>query len=665
MNSTFNCRRLLAFLVMSLCAGMCRGNSHDSFISTAPPANGIWLETLENLHWIRQGYRIPGIGTSVDENPMTMAGQVYPHGIGTHADSEINIDLHGGAVRFASMVGVDDEGSGLGSVVFEIYVDGVKKADSGLLKGLQSPKLLEVDLAGAQRLRLLVNNGGDGYHYDHANWGGAFIELKDPACIPTIVLEVPIEATLPIAAQTSRLPRINGPRVVGTTPKRPFLFRIPVSGQRPMRFTASGLPKGVTLDAETGVLTGSVPEEGDYKVRLSAENRLGQAERNLTIVAGSHKLALTPPMGWNSWNIFALRISAKDIERVADLMVETGLADVGFCYVNIDDGWENGRDENGFILPNEKFPDMKALADYVHKKGLKLGIYSSPGPQTCGLYEGSWQHERQDAQRWAEWGIDYLKYDWCLYNKIAKNETCLEELQKPYILMRKLLDEQDRDIVYSLCQYGMGKVWEWGKDVGGNLWRTTGDITDKWNSMSSIGFDDQRHGHYAGPGHWNDLDMMVVGWVGWGEIPYPARLLPNEQITHVTLWAMKASPMLLGCDLSKMDRFTLDLLTNPEVIDVHQDPLGKQAERIWKDGDLEIWARPCWDGTYAVGLFNRSLKRQPVTLPFSLLKLTDQQPVRDLWQNKKLGDFEEVFTADVPIHGAVLVKVGNAVKNDF
>jgi alpha-galactosidase len=302
---------------------------------------------------------------------------------------------------------------------------------------------------------------------------------------------------------------------------------------------------------------------------------------------------------------------------------------------------------------------MKALADYVHGKGLKLGIYSSPGPLTCAKFEASYGHEEQDARTFAKWGIDYLKYDWCSYSQIAKDRS-MPELKKPYHVMRAALNKIDRDIVYSLCQYGNGNVWEWGTEVGGNLWRTTGDITDTWVSLSNIGFSENGHEKFAGPGHWNDPDMLVVGNVGWGPNIHPTRLTANEQITHITLWSLVSSPLLIGCDMSKLDKFTIDLLGNTEVIAVNQDPLGKPAGRRMKDLRVEMWARPLWDGTLAVGLFNRGQEATTVTAKWSDLGLKGSQPVRDLWQQKDLGVSRDSFSARVPQHGAVLVKIGKA-----
>ena len=300
---------------------------------------------------------------------------------------------------------------------------------------------------------------------------------------------------------------------------------------------------------------------------------------------------------------------------------------------------------------------MKALADYAHSKGLKLGIYSSPGPKTCAGYEGSYEHEFQDAATFAEWGIDLLKYDWCSYRDIAADDS-REELRKPYELMRQALDACGRDIVYSLCQYGMGEVSQWGAEVGGNYWRTTGDIVDTWASMSSIGFGQAGLEDYAGPGHWNDPDMLVVGQVGWGPDLHPTRLTKNEQVTHITLWSMLASPLLIGCDLAQLDDWTLALLTNPEVLEVSQDPLGRQARRAAVVDRQEIWARPLVDGTIAVGLFNRSRTETTITVQWSDLGLEGSQPVRDLWQRQDLGAFDGQFSTTVAGHGAVMLRIG-------
>jgi alpha-galactosidase len=299
---------------------------------------------------------------------------------------------------------------------------------------------------------------------------------------------------------------------------------------------------------------------------------------------------------------------------------------------------------------------MKALTDYLHSKGLKIGLYSSPGPKTCAGHEGSYKHEEQDARRYAEWGFDYLKYDWCSYGEIAPSPD-RPALMKPYQVMRAALDQAPRDIVFSLCQYGMGNVWEWGAEVGGNCWRTTGDITDTWSSMAGIGFGQDTPGKFARPGHWNDPDMLVVGYVGWSAQVRPTHLTPNEQYTHLSLWCLLCAPLLIGCDLTKLDDFTLNLLTNDEVLEVNQDPLGRQAARLAQNGPLEVWAKDMEDGSKAVGLFNRGDGETKVTAKWSDLALSGTHKVRDLWRQQDLGSFAEQFQASVPRHGVVLLKV--------
>jgi len=473
------------------------------------------------------------------------------------------------------------------------------------------------------------------------------------------------DATGPIASGHSAEPSINGPRVVGSTPGRPFLFLVPVTGEGPFTFSAISLPQGLRLDPRTGIITGSLLRDGTWTTKIIVTSSHGKVSRNLNIVGGRGKLALTPPMGWNSWNVWGVSVNDKQVRSAADAMALSGLASAGFQYVNIDDGWEGERDEDGTILTNDKFPDMNALSDYVHAKGLKLGIYSSPGPYTCQHLEGSYGHELQDAETFAEWGIDYLKYDWCYYTQKVTGIR-LKDFKKPYVEMGEILiDDIDRDIVYSICQYGMRDVWKWGEEVGGNLWRTTGDIRDTWKSMSKIGFSQNGLEKYAGSGHWNDPDMLVVGKVGWGPTLHESRLTEDEQVTHITLWSILASPLLIGCDMADMDEFTVDVLTNEEVVEINQDPLGKQGYRRSKRGKLEVWARPLWDSTLAVALFNRSEREAEVEAKFSDLGLSGSQPVRDLWRKKDVGEFDDSFSATIPAHGAALLKIGAPDEEDF
>lgn len=619
-------------------------------------ASTVWLDELD-IHKTTQDWGQPQKDMSVDKHPLTIGEQKFSRGLGTHGESVLYVDLKGAAKNFSASVGVDSEVKGSpGSIEFMVLGDGKMLWRSGVMHASDAAKAVNVNLAGVKTLVLKVSDGGDGISFDHADWAEAKFEVEG-ATLETVM--APQEKAVILTPVAPATPRINGADIFGVRPGHPVLFQIPATGERPMQFSASHLPKGLQLDAASGLITGTLANQGEFTVTLRAKNRLGSAKRELKIVCGN-QIALTPPMGWNSWNCFGTEVSDARVRAAADAMVAKGLIHHGWTYINIDDGWEKGRDANGRIVSNEKFPDMKALADYVHSKGLKFGIYSSPGPKTCAGYEGTWQHEDLDAQQYADWGFDYLKYDWCSYSQVAGSAGpqgfSLETRQKPYRVMRSSLDKVPRDIVFALCQYGDGNVWEWGAQIGGNVWRTTDDITDTWGSMSHNGFGTAGKDQYAGPGHWNDPDMLVVGNLGWGKLR-PTRLTPNEQYTHISLWCLLASPLLIGCDMSQMDDFTSSLLSNDEVLAVNQDSLGKSASRVWKDGDLEIWAKDMADGSKAVGLFNRGESETDMTVDWAKLGLKGARHVRDLWQQKDLGKFATDFHATVARHGVVLVKV--------
>lgn len=375
---------------------------------------------------------------------------------------------------------------------------------------------------------------------------------------------------------------------------------------------------------------------------------------SLAAPAQDPTLAATPPMGWNSWNHFAGRVNDADVRAAADALVSSGMRDAGYIYVNIDDTWEGQRDADGVIHTNDKFPDMKALADYVHSKGLKLGIYSGPGPKTCAQYPATYGHEQQDADSYAKWGIDYLKYDLCSFRQIMRQQAPndpakqMQLMHEAYEKMHQALLKSGRPIVYSLCQYGWDDVWKWGPNLGGNLWRTTGDINDTWERMSEIGFGQMGLARYAGPGHWNDPDMLEVGNGGMTE---------DEYRTHMSLWAILAAPLLAGNDLSKMSPETLAILTNKEVIAVDQDRLGKQGDRASALGQTEIWTKPLSDGALAAGLFNRDDAEHSMTLNLRDVGFSEHAKLRDLWKHEDVSASKGSYTVTVPAHGVVMLKV--------
>jgi alpha-galactosidase len=367
--------------------------------------------------------------------------------------------------------------------------------------------------------------------------------------------------------------------------------------------------------------------------------------------------AQTPPMGWNSWNYFAEKVDDKGVRDAADQIVASGMRDAGYVYVNIDDTWEGERDASGVLHTNSKFPDMKALADYVHSKGLKIGIYSSPGPKTCAGYAGSLDHEEQDAKMYAAWGIDYLKYDLCSYipavmQKQAPNDRTAQMrlMHEAYEKMGKALAATGRPIVYSFCQYGWDAVWEWAPSYGGNLWRTTGDISPHWDRVYTILEQQAGLEGYAGPGHWNDPDMLEVG---------NGKLSMDENRAHFSMWAMLASPLLAGNDLPNMKPEIKAILTNRDVIALDQDSLGKQASRIYSEGEVEVWSKPLSGGAVAIAVLNAGDNRystHPFHLDLAKLGLHGSQQAKDLWTGKDV-ELTENMPLQIAGHDVFLVRV--------
>jgi len=657
----------------------------------------LWLDETD-LGAMRCGWGAPKAGKSVDGNALTVAGRTFARGVGTHAVSTLLLELKGRGKKFVSLVGVDDETHNPGaSVEFFVVGDRALLWRSGVMKNGDTARPVELDVSGVGLLGLLVTDAGDGIDYDHADWCAARLEMSAPVAPAELTAAaLPGKDYRVLTPRESPEPRINGGLVFGVRPGHPVLYYIAASGDRPMKFSAAGLPEGLSIDASTGRITGSIDTPGEYEVTLTAANASGTASRGLRIVAGE-EIALTPPLGWNSWNCWGGSVSAEKVLSSARAMVSSGLSRHGWSYINIDDGWQGVRGGPGLAIQgNRKFPDMKALADSVHALGLKIGIYSTPW---MGSYEGHigssadnpdgtydwiaageanaddrhadyengrnryWRFGEvsfagRDADQWAAWGFDYLKYDW--------NPNDLPHVKE----MGDALRKSGRDIVLSLSNSApfaeAGELSEIAQ-----CWRTTGDIRDTWESMSRIGFSQDRWRPFARPGHWNDPDMLVVGMVGWGPELRRTRLLPDEQYTHISLWSLLAAPLLLGCDLARLDTFTLGLLTNDEVIAVNQDPLGDQARLLRRGDGREIWVKNLSDGSMAVGMFYPANEfSEPadyfnwegtagaeMTLTAEELGFVRDFTVRDLWRQKDLGVYDQVFPATVPYHGVVLLKV--------
>lgn len=633
-------------------------------------ADSVALEQMDLAH-VRQGWGTPQVNRSIRQQPLSIAGQRFARGVGTHAHSSLWIQL-GGAQRFTARVGVDDAAGGKATIEFHVIADGKKLWGSGVMKPGDAAQTVDVPLRGAKYLLLQVTDGGDGTDYDHANWAEAALAYagEPPRAIPRPVLpEEPVLLTPP----PGPAPRVNGPAVYGARPGNPFLYRIPAQGARPLEFSVDHLPASLRLDAATGIIRGTTPARGEYNLILRAKNAHGQSSRALRLVSGD-TLSLTPQMGWNHWYTHYDRVTDRLVRQAADAMVQSGMADVGYQYVNIDDCWMNKqqsrdpqqvgplRDAAGKIQPNRHFPDLKALTDYIHAQGLKAGIYTSPGPWTCAGFAGAYQHEAADARQFAEWGFDFLKYDWCSYGEVAKRDTGPESarLKKPYQLMGGLLKQQPRDIVFNLCQYGMGGVWTWGAEVGGHSWRTAGDLGFELDRVFEVALANAKHREFHKPGGWNDPDYIQIGFIGdahgMGQ-PKPCPLTPTEQYSFVSLWALSAAPLFFSGDMGRLDAFTVNVLCNPEVIDIDQDPLG-QCARVVPTGERTfLMVKPLADGSAAVGLCNAGEFPAEVAADWSALGLPPRPTVRDVWRGQDLGAAEREYRATVPRRGVLLLRV--------
>lgn len=662
----------------------------------------ILLSSLD-LSVVRQGFGRPGADKSVEGHPLTLNGHVFPHGLGTHSPGVIALNLRGGARRLRATVGIDDEaGPGRGSAEFQVLGDGNRPLwRSGVMRQGQPPRAVDVDLAGVQRVILRVTTGGDGYEFDHADWADARFEVngqrpRTVAWTPSVAMPV-IAMTPPPAA-----PEIRPPYAVGFRPGTPLLWTVAARGRRPLAFSAQGLPRGLTLNARTGTIHGTVAEAGDYAVRVRAENAAGRDERMVHLVAGA-KLALTPPLGWNSYDAFGDAVTGAQVLANARYL-SANMQPVGWDTVVVDYRWydpapmthpDNGSpgeplamDANGRLLPAPtRFPaGFKGLADQIHALGLKFGIHIMRGiprsavaanlplegspfraadaantADTCGWCPDMYGVRGATAagrayydslfRLYASWGVDYVKMD----------DTSAPYHADEIEAVTQAIAKCGRSIVYSLSP-GETPV-ERGAHVAShaNLWRASGDFWDDWKALDHEFTLGTRWRGFAGPGHWPDADMLPLGHLSVFDRPVGKSRRTNfthpEQMTLLSLWSLLPSPLMVGANLPDNDPWTLALLTNPEVLAVSQDSLGAAGRRVAGQDECEVWTKPLADGSLAVGLFNRGDFDEAVSVSAKDLGLAGRCAVRDLWRRKDLGAFDGQFSAPVPAHGVVLVRL--------
>jgi alpha-galactosidase len=546
----------------------------------------------------------------------------------------------------------------------------------------EAPIPLDVSLKGVKQLGLLVLDsvGGISNKRTYANWIDARVEMKAKAEVAHVENSDKKYIQTP---KSPAIPRIHSPRVFGVRPGNPFLYNIVATGDKPMLFNAHPLPEGLVINRETGRITGVLKDVSHHFLTLTAENKKGKSSMDLEIRVGE-AIALTPPLGWNGWNAWEQKIDREKVIASANAMVRYKLKDFGWQYINIDDSWQGYRDSVSLTLqPNEKFPDMEGLFDYIHSLGLKAGIYSTPYISSYAGYVGAssddpkggethekimvnrrsfnhvgpYQFEKQDAGQMAAWGVDFLKYDW----RIDLNAT---------IRMSEALRASGRDIILSLSNNApFEKAADWAKWA--QMFRTGPDIKDSWTSLYYTTFSIDKWAPFSGPGHWADPDMMIVGEVSIGPMLHPTRLTPDEQYSHVSIFSLLSAPMLIGCPLERLDPFTLNLLNNSEVLEIHQDPLGKPARFLGTENGVQLWLKELEDNNFALGMFNMAYygenpasyfrwgneKSLAFTLNMEKWGLTGTWKIRDVWKQKDLGTFKGFFKTGIPHHGVRFVKL--------
>ncbi len=640
----------------------------------------VWLDDLK-IQSFSEGIPSVSAKKSGGGDSILLAGRYFERGIGVHSVSVLSFLLNGKAEKFSATVGADDKGNKNMQVKFFVLGDRKILFESGAMKVGDVPKKVSIPLGGVSRLGLLVtvSQEDEGYGKTYSDWADARLVMQGESLPQPIPNDGEKYILTPAPANT---PKINSAGIFGVTPGNPFLYTIAATGERPVIFSARNLPDGLSLDSITGIITGKVLQRGTSQASLHAKNAFGEDSRQLKIVVGD-TIGLTPPIGWNGWNSWARNIDGEKVLASANAMVKMGLSNHGWTYINIDDTWEGQRGGrfNG-LQANEKFPEFKTMIDKIHAMGLKLGLYSSPWISTYAGYAGAssdfekgeypdsikinkrayrhigkYRFEKEDALQMAEWGVDYLKYDWRIELNSAER-------------MSAALKNSGRDIIYSLSNSApFANAGDWARIA--NLWRTGPDIRDSWLSLYTSAFTIDKWAPYGGPGHWNDPDMLILGNVTTGTELHPTRLTPDEQYSHVSLFSLLAAPLLIGCPIEQLDEFTLNLLTNDEVIAINQDPLGKPGRLVEEKEGIQIWTKLLEDGSIAAGLFNtddygktpqsffRWGDESPKTISFDFARigLKGKYKIRDVWRQKVLGEFQDSFQTEIRHHGVVLLKI--------
>lgn len=640
----------------------------------------LWLDELA-IRDFSEGIRPVSARTNYSQDPMKIAGIGYERGIGAQSVCVLSFYIDKQARRFTARVGADDLGNKELPITFTVLGDKKVLFDSGPMRVGDPAKTIDVDLSGVQHLGLLITDpvGGIRNKRTYGNWADARLVMEGDAR-PRVQ---PNDGERYILTPPpARAPRINSATVLGATPGRPLLYTVAATGVRPMTFAAENLPAGLALDPVTGIISGRVAERGRYRVNLSASNAVGTATQTLAIQIGD-TIALTPPMGWNGWNSWEQHIDREKVLASAEAMVSTGLINHGWSYVNIDDAWQGVRGGPlSALQPNEKFPEFAAMVARIHALGLKAGLYSTPYIQSYAGYVGAssnfphggetregmqkraefrrvgpYRFETNDARQMAEWGIDFLKYDWRI--DVASAER-----------MSAALKQSGRDIVLSLSNNApIEKVADWARVA--QMYRSGPDIRDSWTSLFLTSFSLDPWAESTGPGHWADPDMMILGDVRIGATMHPTRLTPDEQYSHVSMFCLLSAPLLIGCPIEQLDAFTLGLLSNDEVLAIDQDPLGKPARFVADKHGVQIWVKSLADGSRVVGLFNTDdfgkapasyfrwgdERPKTFTLRFADFGLLGGWAVRDVWRQKDLGEFQDGFTTAIRHHGVGLFRL--------